>query len=402
MCAWSPFPGIRRGLWSGAGRSPWDAPPCLLSGSSSGEMEVLSVGSFLHELIIFFLMLCVPGLDSARFSVIGPDHPVTAVVGGHIVLPCHLSPNMSVENMEVRWFRHELTPFVHLYRHGEEEFGQQMPEYRDRTVLLTDGIADGNVDLVILNVRPSDEGQYRCSVQDGDFQEEAVLELEVAVSGSAPQISMEGYQDGGILMVCHLAGWYPEPEVLWRDLSGQLLSSSVETKSRDAQGLFEIKSSLVVTERSNQNVSCSVRSARFSLEKDPSTFYMSDSFFPRASPWMVGWSVTLVILLPFVCLACFLFRLTGKIRTELEWRRALRDADVAGWNQSQAGVSKRRPSFRTFNTREEGRIRGELVVTIQRDSGSRHGASRTRPVGGWETCEMGTDMAATARHPGEI
>uniref|UniRef100_K7FGM6 Butyrophilin subfamily 1 member A1 n=1 Tax=Pelodiscus sinensis TaxID=13735 RepID=K7FGM6_PELSI len=248
---------------------------------------------------------------AARFSVIGPDHPVTAVVGGHIVLPCHLSPNMSVENMEVRWFRHEFTPFVHLYRHGEEEFGQQMPEYHGRTELLTDGIADGNVDLVILNVRPSDEGQYRCSVQDGDFQEEAVLELEVAVSGSAPQISMEGYQDGGILMVCHLAGWYPEPEVLWRDLSGQLLSSSVETKSRDAQGLFEIKSSLVVTERSNQNVSCSVRSAHFSLEKDPSTFYMSDSFFPRASPWMVGWSVTLVILLPFVCLASFLFRLTG-------------------------------------------------------------------------------------------
>ncbi|XP_075770174.1 butyrophilin subfamily 1 member A1-like [Pelodiscus sinensis] len=289
-------------------------------------MEVLSVGSSLHELIIFFLMLCVPGLDSARFSVIGPDHPVTAVVGEEIVLPCHLSPRMSAENMEVRWFRHELTPFVHLYRRGEEEFGQQMPEYHGRTELLKDGITNGNVHLGILNVRPSDEGQYRCSVQEGDFQEEAVLELEVAASGSAPQISVEGYQDGGIQMVCHLAGWYPEPEVLWRDLSGQRLSSSVETKSRDAQGLFEIKSSLVVTERSNQNVSCSVRIAHFSLEKDPSTFYMSDSFFPRASLWMVGWSVTLVILLVFVCLAWFLFRLTGKIRTELEWRRALLDA----------------------------------------------------------------------------
>ncbi|XP_075769770.1 zinc finger protein RFP-like isoform X4 [Pelodiscus sinensis] len=63
------------------------------------------------------------------------------------------------------------------------------------------------------------------------------------------------------------------------------------------------------------------------------TAHRPDSFFPRASPWMVGWNVTLVILLPFVCLASFLFRVRGKhldtiskICTELEWRRALHDA----------------------------------------------------------------------------
>uniref|UniRef100_A0A8C4YAA2 Ig-like domain-containing protein n=1 Tax=Gopherus evgoodei TaxID=1825980 RepID=A0A8C4YAA2_9SAUR len=114
-----------------------------------------------------------------RFTVIGPDQPVTAIVGEDTVLPCHLSPRISAENMEVRWFRSEFTSFVHLYQHGKDEYEQQMPDYHERTELLKASIMDGNVALRISNVRPSDEGEYRCFVQDGVFYEEAVLELTV-------------------------------------------------------------------------------------------------------------------------------------------------------------------------------------------------------------------------------
>nr|XP_032638256.1 butyrophilin subfamily 2 member A2-like isoform X2 [Chelonoidis abingdonii] len=205
---------------------------------------------------------------------------------------------MSAENMEVRWFRSEFTSFVHLYQHGQDQYGQQMPEYHGRTEFLKAGIMDGNVALKIVNVRQSDEGKYRCFVQDGVFYEEAVLELKVEASGSAPQISVEGYQDGGIQMVCQLAGWYPEPEVLWRDRSGQLLSSSTKTKSKDGRGLFEIKSSIIITESSNQNLSCSIRNAYFNLEKEPSTFYISGKHLNTIS----------------------------KLQVDLEWRRSLSDA----------------------------------------------------------------------------
>ncbi|CAM4653508.1 unnamed protein product [Lepidochelys olivacea] len=291
-----------------------------------------TASSSLPGFIIFFITFYVHKLESARFTVIGPDHPVAAIVGEDIVLPCHLFPRMSAENMEVRWFRSEFLSFVHLYQHGKDEYGQQMPEYHERTELLKAGIMDGNVALRIVNVRPSDEGEYRCFVQDGIFNEEAVLELKVEASGSAPQISVEGYQDGGIRMVCQLAGWYPEPEVLWRDRSGQFLSSSTETKSQDGHGLFEIKSSIIITENSNQNLSCSIRNAYFSLEEEPSTFYISDFFFPRMSPWPVVWSVTLVISLVFVSLTLFLLKLRGKhlntiskLQVDLEWRRSLSD-----------------------------------------------------------------------------
>ncbi|CAM5158616.1 unnamed protein product [Eretmochelys imbricata] len=101
-------------------------------------------------------------------------------MGEAIVLPCHLSPRISAVNMEVRWFRSEFTSVVHQYYEGKEQYGKQMTDYHGRTELLKAGIMDGNVSLQILNIRPSDEGQYNCFVQDGPFYEEALLELKVA------------------------------------------------------------------------------------------------------------------------------------------------------------------------------------------------------------------------------
>ncbi|TFJ95854.1 multidrug ABC transporter ATP-binding protein [Platysternon megacephalum] len=149
-------------------------------------MKVLSfcpssaVSVSLPNLIIFFITYHIRKLESAQFSVTGPGHPVTAVVGEAIVLPCHLSPRMSAESMEVRWFRSEFLSFVHLYQHGKDQYGQQMPDYHGRTELLKAGITDGNVSLQIFNIRRSDEGQYHCFVQDGPFYEEALLELKIA------------------------------------------------------------------------------------------------------------------------------------------------------------------------------------------------------------------------------
>ncbi|XP_075774217.1 butyrophilin subfamily 1 member A1-like [Pelodiscus sinensis] len=295
-------------------------------------MKVLSIchcstaSSSLPEFIIFFIMFYVHKLESARFAVVGPGHPVTAIAGGDIMLPCRLLPSMSVENMEVRWFQHEFTSFVHLYRHGEEEFGQQMAKYRDRTKLSKADITDGIVDLKIIEVRPSDEGQYRCFVGDGDFHDEAVLELKVAAVGSAPRISVAGHQDGGIRVVCQSAGWYPQPQVLWRDSKGQPLSALTETKAEEEGGFFKIKNSIVITENTKKNLSCSLRNTHVDQEKESITFSISDSFFPRTSPWMVVWSVTLVILLVSIGLTLFLFKLRGKLHTELEQRRSFSDA----------------------------------------------------------------------------
>uniref|UniRef100_A0A8C0H321 Butyrophilin subfamily 1 member A1 n=1 Tax=Chelonoidis abingdonii TaxID=106734 RepID=A0A8C0H321_CHEAB len=246
-----------------------------------------------------------------RFSVTGPGHPVTAIVGEAIVLPCHLSPRMSAENMEVRWFRSEFLSFVHLYQHGKDQYGNQMPDYRGRTELLKAGITDGNVSLQILNIRHSDEGQYNCFVQDGSVYEEAPLELKIAALGSNPLISVESHQDGGIRVVCRSAGWYPEPKVLWRDHSGQELPSLSEAKSLGDSDLFETENSIIIKERSNQNLSCWIRNTVLNQEKE-STVYVADFFFPRVNPWMVALSVILPVLFGFIGFTVYLCKIKGK------------------------------------------------------------------------------------------
>uniref|UniRef100_K7FJK9 Ig-like domain-containing protein n=1 Tax=Pelodiscus sinensis TaxID=13735 RepID=K7FJK9_PELSI len=208
------------------------------------------------------------GHSTAQFTLVGPDRPVTAVVGEDIMLPCHLAPRMSAENMEMTWFRSKLFPFVHRYSDGKDQYGEQMPEYQRRTQLLKGGLTQGNVTLKILHVRVSDEGRYSCFVQDGNSFEEAILELQVSASGSAPHLSIEDYQDGGIRVVCRSPGWYPEPEVIWRDLSGQAFPSASHTNSREANGLYETQTSAIIMENSSRNLSCLVRNTRLSQKKE--------------------------------------------------------------------------------------------------------------------------------------
>uniref|UniRef100_A0A8C8S9I3 Ig-like domain-containing protein n=1 Tax=Pelusios castaneus TaxID=367368 RepID=A0A8C8S9I3_9SAUR len=82
--------------------------------------------------------------------------------------------------MEVRWFRSQFSSVVHLYRDGQDQDGEQIPEYRGRTELLKDNIANGRVSLRIRNIRPSDDGQYTCFFQSSVSYEDALLDLQMA------------------------------------------------------------------------------------------------------------------------------------------------------------------------------------------------------------------------------
>ncbi|CAM5072181.1 unnamed protein product [Eretmochelys imbricata] len=110
----------------------------------------------------------------------GPDRPIRVLVGEDALLPCHLSPRMSAESMEVLWFRSTISAVVHLYRNGRDQVGQQIAPYQSRTKFLKDGIANGTVSLRIRSITPSDDGTYSCLFQSPTFYEEAVLELQVA------------------------------------------------------------------------------------------------------------------------------------------------------------------------------------------------------------------------------
>lgn len=245
--------------------------------------------------IIFFLILHVPTLESVTFKVIGPDDPITVSAGEDALLPCHLSPSMSAQEMEVRWLHTKYSELVHLYQDGKDQEEQLSSKYQGRTELLKDGILDGKVTLYIRNITPFDQGKFICFFQSSNFYEQATLELMVTGLGSTPHISIEGYQHGGIHMVCESAGWYPEPQVQWRDVRGQHLPSLTEEITQHDNGLFAAHISIIVTEISSQDLSCSVTNSHLNQEKE-SMVYIADPFFSRAYPWKVAAYILLVTL----------------------------------------------------------------------------------------------------------
>nr|XP_048675039.1 butyrophilin subfamily 3 member A3-like isoform X3 [Caretta caretta] len=266
--------------------------------------------------IIFFFTLHVPTLESVNFKVIGPDHPITVSAGEDALLPCHLSPSMNAQEMEVRWFQSKFSELVYLYQHGKDQTEVQISKYRGRTELLKDGIVDGRVALHIRNITPSDQGQFICFFRSPSFHGEATLELKVTGLGSTPRISVDSYQSRGIYMVCESAGWYPEPQVQWRDRRGHHLPSLTEKITQHDNGLFEAQISIIVTETSSRDLSCSVSNSHLNQGKE-SVIYIADPFFLTAYPWNVAVYILLVALGLLIFTASYFFWKQHKTKGKL-------------------------------------------------------------------------------------
>nr|XP_033772398.1 butyrophilin subfamily 1 member A1-like [Geotrypetes seraphini] len=284
--------------------------------------------------IIPVIFLHLQETDSVdKFSVVGPDQPLTAIVGEDAVLPCHLFPAVSARDMEVRWFRSQFHHVVHLYQNGKDENDKQLLDYQDRTEFIKEDIGRGSVALRIHRLRVSDQGQYRCFFDNKTAYEEAVLELRVAGLGSIPYLHMEGHQYGGIRMLCSSSGWYPEPEVIWQEESGQNLSSVSEQTRVAKDGLYSVHSVAVITNTAEQKISCRLRNVLLRQEV-AATIIISKAFFPRISLWMVALTVTLVVFFGFIALAFWhlvkqhkkrgkLSRSRERLFNEVVWRRGV-------------------------------------------------------------------------------
>ncbi|XP_071880951.1 butyrophilin subfamily 1 member A1-like isoform X2 [Anas platyrhynchos] len=277
----------------------------------------------------------------AQLRVEGPGHPVTATVGKDVVLPCHLSPQRDARSLEVRWIRDEFSETVHHYRNGEDLYREQMRAYAGRTELSRDGLSAGSLDLRITGLRPSDDGQYICTVGDADAYDEATVDLEVSASGADPHLSLGGYEDGGVRVLCRSAGWYPLPQLLWRDAHGQHLPLVSQTHSQDEEGLFEIKGAIIVTGSVEGPLSCVVRSSRLQQEWKFS-LHIAAPFFHNAQPWKVALALVLVFLAVSIGLGVYLFRKKVALRRELEKQASEMAKERAIFEKQAAELAWRR------------------------------------------------------------
>eukprot|EP00075_Anas_platyrhynchos_P037088 XP_027326341.1 butyrophilin subfamily 1 member A1 [Anas platyrhynchos] len=85
-------------------------------------------------------------------------------------------------------------------------------------------------------------------------------------TGADPHLSLGGYEAGGVRVLCRSAGWYPLPQLLWKDARGQHLPLVSQTHSQDQEGLFEIEGAVIVTGSVEGPLSCVVRNSHLQQE----------------------------------------------------------------------------------------------------------------------------------------
>ncbi|KAL7376012.1 hypothetical protein ABVT39_027917 [Epinephelus coioides] len=245
--------------------------------------------------------------------LIGPSQPIVATVGDGIILPCHLEPAVDVAAMMLLWTRSDLDPeFVFVWRFGQDLVHTKHPSYKGRTSLFTDKLKRGNISLKLSDVRPSDAGRYKCFIPDmlkGSF-----IELVVGAA-SSPVISLAGIDGdkGGVVLQCESAGWHPEPEVLWLDNKGKLLSAGPTETVRGPDDLYTVSSRVTVEKRHNNSFTCRVQQRNINQIREthiqvPDNFFKVQSSY--AVPVITGLAVSLAvcIVMPIALLLILLWK----------------------------------------------------------------------------------------------
>uniref|UniRef100_A0A8C4SVX8 Butyrophilin subfamily 1 member A1-like n=1 Tax=Erpetoichthys calabaricus TaxID=27687 RepID=A0A8C4SVX8_ERPCA len=220
----------------------------------------------LYLLFLFFLIYkSHPGPHSTlvvsfpdSFIVVSPSKPVVTYVGEDVVLPASLSPALNAEAFQVRWFTTDfMTPEL-LYADNTI-----MHQSDTRKTLIIDNLKNGNVSLIIRNVRVSDNHLYRCYVYFEQRDDETEVSLTVEGQyflGAQPSITMSSSEGQKTRLECSAEKWNPQPEVTWRDMNGADVTSQSTIKSeRDSEGLLRVSSVLPVKEEYNL-FSCLMRS----------------------------------------------------------------------------------------------------------------------------------------------
>ncbi|XP_071394174.1 myelin-oligodendrocyte glycoprotein-like isoform X1 [Centroberyx affinis] len=111
-------------------------------------------------LIVLIFLTTIHGAENTE--VIGSLQPIEAVIGGDVILPCHLEPPSDVKELTVEWKLNK--SFVHVYRHRGYSPDIQDKRFENRTSLFHEEMTKGNISLKLSSVQPSDEGRYTCLV----------------------------------------------------------------------------------------------------------------------------------------------------------------------------------------------------------------------------------------------
>ncbi|XP_062384897.1 CD276 antigen-like [Sardina pilchardus] len=182
----------------------------------------------------------------AAFEVRVPQKQVVAVHGfPAAILGCTFTPPPSLQDVVVTWQRVEDLRVVHSFYYGTDQLDRQSADYKSRTSLYREQLSSGNATLRLAQVSPRDTGHYLCSVSTSQGSDKADVQLSYAAFFSEPRLSILAHSSNFTLQ--YESEGYPQPEVQWRDGSGQNLTHNTQVLQSDVDpGLLKLQTQVVV------------------------------------------------------------------------------------------------------------------------------------------------------------
>ncbi|KAM6942474.1 butyrophilin-like protein 2 isoform 2-T2 [Lycodopsis pacificus] len=93
-----------------------------------------------------------------------PMQLIKVFEGENVALHCGLDPPFNLSRFTVDWSRVDNGQRVYVYRHGQDDAGPVVDQYRGRTNINHEALSDGNMTLNISSANLSDSGSYKCFV----------------------------------------------------------------------------------------------------------------------------------------------------------------------------------------------------------------------------------------------
>ncbi|KAM6894699.1 uncharacterized protein PEZ65_022352 [Lycodopsis pacificus] len=263
------------------------------------QTDGLSLQSPIRPLSVLVFYLLLTHSCRGQPQLIGSSQPIVATLGDDIIVPCHLEPADDVSGLTLEWARPDLNPrFVHVWRSGIELVSKKHKSFEGRTSLFIDELKIGNASLKLSNVTLADRGTYKCYLPG--LERQSLIQLVVGAVASAV-ITLSGMDRvrGGVLLDCASRGWYPQPEVLWLDGEGNLLSAGPTETERGPDHLYTVSSRVTVEKTHSNSFTCRVQQRTTNQTRETHITVPDDFFTVQSSsvPIITGLAVCILMIL---------------------------------------------------------------------------------------------------------
>ncbi|XP_062906791.1 V-set domain-containing T-cell activation inhibitor 1 isoform X1 [Mobula hypostoma] len=216
-------------------------------------MEV-PMGQWLRGMTYISAVVCSLLLVPVGAFRVGCEQEPTTEIGRSVTLECSFDCNGQC-TPAVKWEKNPGSEILYEYKESKSDFSNQHANYSKRIEVDENSINNGKAFLTLKNVHLWDEGDYVFFVSTDGGYGEASVHLPVWASTDGIHVSWDSDSD---ILSCQSSGWYPAPEVTWKDRHGNALTVHNEIKLRESDGYFNVTNDLKVIDKMNHYI-CSMK-----------------------------------------------------------------------------------------------------------------------------------------------